>query len=76
MEGVFADVSLSHCIYIDIFPLDKVWKPLYKLQTAILIKLQAVRDYKTRGVGKHQGNKVKNFIYAKMPYAEYLQNLL
>ena len=67
VEGVFAHVPLSHCIYIDIFPLDKVWMPVYKLQTAILIKLQAVRDYKIRGVGKNDGNKLKDILYSAMP---------
>lgn len=64
VEGVFAHVPLSHCIYIDIFPLDKVWKPVYKLQTAALIKLQAIRDYKIRGVGKNEGNRIKDIVYS------------
>lgn len=67
VEGVFSQVPLSHCIYIDIFPLDKVYRPIHKLQTAILIKLQAIRDYKVRGVGKNQGNKVKDFLYSAIP---------
>ena len=64
VEGVFAHVPLSHCLYIDIFPLDKIWKPVYKLQTAVLIKLQAIRDYKIRGVGKNAGNRLKDLVYS------------
>lgn len=67
VEGVFAHIPLSHCIYIDIFPLDKVWMPVYKLQTAILIKLQAVRDYHIRSVGKNQNNKLKDILYSAIP---------
>ena len=67
VERVFAHVPLAHCIYIDIFPLDKVWMPAYRLQTAILIKLQAIRDYKIRGVGKNAGNKLKDIIYSCVP---------
>ncbi len=67
VEGVFSHVPLSHCIYIDIFPLDKIWKPAYRLQTAILIKLQAIRDYKIRGVGRNEGNKLKDILYSAMP---------
>ena len=67
VEGVFAHIPLSHCVYIDIFPLDKVWMPAYKLQTGILIKLQAIRDYKIRGVGKGQGNKLKDILYSLVP---------
>lgn len=66
VEGVFSGVPLSNCIYIDIFPLDNIWKPAYKLQTAILIKLQAIRDFKIRGVGKN-GNLLKRSIYSLMP---------
>ena len=66
VEGVFSDVPMSHCIYIDIFPLDKVWKPLHRLQTGILIKLQAIRDYKIRGVGRNGGNKIKELLYSSI----------
>ena len=66
VEGVFAHVPLSHCIYIDIFPLDKIWKPVYRLQTAVLIKLQAIRDYKIRGVGQNGENKLKDLIYSSV----------
>lgn len=65
VEGVFADVPIEKCIYIDIFPLDNIWNPLYKLQTAILIKLQAIRDFKIRGVGST--SKLKKVIYSAVP---------
>ena len=65
VEGVFADITIEKCIYIDIFPLDNIWEPVYNLQTAMLIKLQAIRDFKLRGVGKE--SKVKSIIYSLVP---------
>lgn len=62
VEGVFADIPMEKCVYIDIFPLDNIWNPLYELQTAVLIKLQAIRDFKLRGVGKD--SKIKRMMYS------------
>lgn len=67
VEGVFEKTDLAHCIYVDIFPLDNIWNPLYKLQTAILIKLQAVRDYKLRKNGKEKASRLKRLVYGAMP---------
>ncbi len=72
VEGVFADIPVSNCIYIDIFPLDNIWEPAYKLQTAILIKLQSVRDFKTRP--HENAGKLKKILYTLMPLK--LNNLL
>ena len=67
VEGVFKGIDIGHCIYVDIFPLDNVWIPAYKLQTAILIKLQSVRDFKLRSNGKDNASKLKRIIYGACP---------
>lgn len=65
VEGVFADLPIEKCIYVDIFPLDNICLPFYKLQTAILIKMQAIRDFKLRGVGGE--SRVKRMVYSAVP---------
>lgn len=65
VEGVFADLPIEKCLYIDIFPLDNIWLPLYNFQTAILIKMQSIRDFKLRGAGAD--SKAKRIIYSAIP---------
>ena len=65
VEGVFADLPIDKCVYVDIFPLDNICLPFYKLQTAILIKMQAVRDFKLRGVGAE--SRAKRMVYSAIP---------
>jgi len=67
IEGVFAGTNISHCIYVDIFPLDNIWKPLYNMQTALLIKLQSVRDFKLRENGAQNASILKKVIYGLCP---------
>ena len=69
VEGIFKDTDVGHCIYVDIFPLDNIWMPAYKLQTAILIKLQSVRDFKLRSGGKENASAAKRIVYGVMPLA-------
>ena len=67
IEEEFKNIPIEQGIYIDIFPLDNIWEPLYKLQTAIFIKMQAIRDFKLKGVdgGEHQA--LKKVLYAAIP---------
>ncbi len=65
VEGVFAHLPMEKCVYIDIFPLDNIWNPVYKLQTAFLIKLQSIRDFKLRGVGNT--SRLKRIVYSAVP---------
>ena len=67
VEGIFEGLDISHCIYVDIFPLDNIWNPLYSLQTAILIKLQSVRDFKLRKNGAENASVLKKIIYGMCP---------
>lgn len=64
VEGIFANTNVGHAMYIDIFPLDNIWKPAYRLQTAILIKMQSVRDFHLRGNGKEGVTGPKKWIYS------------
>lgn len=67
VENVFKGADISHCLYVDVFPLDNIWNPIYKLQTAILIKLQSVRDYKLRKNGAQHASFAKRVIYGMCP---------
>ena len=67
VENIFSNIDMNSGIYIDIFPLDNIWLPLYKLQTAILIKLQSVRDFKLRKDGKKNAGLLKRVLYGSMP---------
>ena len=67
VEGVFKDVPIQHGIYIDIFPLDHIWNPTYRLQTAILIKMQAIRDYKLRDKDHSNASLLKRILYTLYP---------
>ena len=67
VEGVFSGTDVAHCIYVDVFPLDNIWLPAYKLQTAILIKLQSVRDFKLRQNGKQNASAAKRILYSAIP---------
>jgi len=67
VEGVFSNLDIPSGIYIDIFPLDYIWKPAYQLQTALLIKLQAIRDYKLRKDGKKNAVLLKQVLYSLVP---------
>lgn len=64
VEGTFKDIPISNCLYIDIFPLDNIVLPFYKLQTAILIKLQSIRDFKTRPAN---ASRLKRILYSLIP---------
>lgn len=64
VEGVFTRTDVGHAMYIDIFPLDNIWRPAYKLQTAILIKMQSVRDFHLRDGSKNGISTVKKAIYS------------
>lgn len=65
VEGVFKDLPIEQCVYVDIFPLDNICLPFYRLQTAILIKMQAIRDFKLRKVGS--SSTAKKILYAAFP---------
>ncbi len=67
VEKVFEGSNISHCIYVDIFPLDNIFLPLYNIQTAILIKLQSVRDFKIRKDGRENASFAKRTIYGMCP---------
>ena len=67
VEGVFSNIDIASGIYIDVFPLDNIWLPAYKLQTAILIKLQSVRDFKLRNDGKKNAGFAKRILYSLIP---------
>ena len=67
VEGIFSNIDMTSGIYIDIFPLDNIWLPAYKLQTAILIKLQSIRDFKLRKDGKKNAGTLKKILYSAMP---------
>ena len=67
VEGIFKDISIEQGIYIDIFPLDHIWKPAYKLQTALLIKMQAIRDFKLRDKDHKNDSFAKRVIYPIIP---------
>ena len=67
VENVFEGSNVAHCIYVDIFPLDNIWEPLYTLQTAILIKMQSIRDFKIRKDGSKNASSAKKIIYGLCP---------
>ena len=67
VEGIFKNVKISNSIYVDIFPLDSVVKPFYKLQTAILIKLQSIRNYHLLDGEKQRASFLKKILYGMMP---------
>ncbi len=66
VEGVFSHLPIESCVYIDIFPLDNIWLPAYRLQTALLIKWQAVRDFKLRRRNAN-ASLAKRIIYFVIP---------
>ena len=66
-EKIFKDLHIGNSIYIDIFPLDSVIRPFYKLQTAILIKLQSVRNYHLLRDKNTQSSLAKKLFYGLMP---------
>lgn len=67
VEDIFSNLNITSGIYIDIFPLDCIWMPLYKLQTSILIKLQSIRDFKLRKNGKDNAGLIKYICYSLVP---------
>ncbi|HAZ18601.1 MAG TPA: hypothetical protein DCY75_00320, partial [Clostridiales bacterium] len=67
VEAIFSHLNIHQGVYVDVFPLDKVWKPVFKLQTALLIKLQSVRNYKLLPRGKKNGGWGKRILYGWMP---------
>lgn len=67
VEKVFKDTGVSHCLYVDIFPLDNIWLPMYKIQTAILIRLQAIRDFKLRKDVNKKASFMKKLVYGMCP---------
>lgn len=69
VENIFSNIDMISGIYIDIFPLDNIWLPAYRLQTAILIKLQSIRDFKLRKDGRITAKKTKRILYSLMPLA-------
>ncbi len=67
VEDIFSNINMTSGIYIDIFPLDNICLPFYNLQTAILIKMQSVRDFKLRKDGKLTNNVLKRVTYSMFP---------
>lgn len=66
-ENIFEDIPIEQSIYIDIFPLDHIWEPAYRLQTAVLIKMQAVRDFKLRDKNHEGVRMAKKILYTMFP---------
>ena len=62
IEQAFKDLDIFHALYVDVFPLDKVFKFLFKPQTFFLIKYQSVRLYKL-DKNKDKYSKAKRFFY-------------
>lgn len=67
VEKVFEGTDVAHCMYVDVFPLDNIWRPVYRVQTAILIKMQSIRDFKLRKDGKKNASFIKKIIYGICP---------
>lgn len=67
VEEVFVNIPMEQGIYIDIFPLDNIWEPMYKLQTAFLIKMQSIRDFKIRKCKGKNCSIVKKLLYSAVP---------
>ncbi len=67
VEGIFAHLPIESGVYIDIFPLDNIWLPAYRIQTAILIKLQSIRDFKLRKRDFGREKLLKRIIYSSIP---------
>ena len=66
IEKTFKDFDIAQNIYLDIFPLDKVVKPFFRLQTHFLIRYQSMRLFKL-DPEKSKYPKVKRIIYFFFP---------
>jgi len=65
VEKTFENLDIHHGIYVDIFPLDGIWKPFYKIQTMLLMKIQALRNYKL-----YESNEI-----IRSPFVKILTNV-
>ena len=67
VENIFKDLKIGNSIYIDIFPLDNVVKPFFRLQTGILIKMQSIRNYRLLKENKKNASLFKKIVYGLFP---------
>lgn len=67
VEKIFKDLDIGNSIYLDIFPLDGVVKPFFKFQTAILIKMQSIRNYRLLEKNKKSNPLLKRIAYGLIP---------
>ena len=67
VEDDLQGADVGNAIYIDIFPLDNIWEPAYRIQTALLIKLASFRDYRLTAYGKSNASLIKKMLYSFIP---------